>query len=89
MVQSTLLSQGSAIPLTQVSVTCICCVLQLQKTTSELEKTKEELKSTQKDLKNADKEILVRISFLMASCQLLQTGLQLQSQELCWLLLSD
>lgn len=66
-----------------------CCVLQLQKTTSELEKTKEELKNTQKDLKNADKEILVRISFLMASCQLLQTGLQLQSQELCWLLLSD
>ncbi|XP_050835236.1 E3 ubiquitin-protein ligase TRAIP isoform X1 [Serinus canaria] len=45
----------------------------LQKTTSELEKTKEELKSTQKDLKNADKEILVRISFFVARCQLLQS----------------
>uniref|UniRef100_A0A8C5X9V4 TRAF interacting protein n=1 Tax=Malurus cyaneus samueli TaxID=2593467 RepID=A0A8C5X9V4_9PASS len=54
----------------------------LQKTTSELEKTKEELKSTQKDLKNADKEILVRISFLMASCQLLPAPVELQHPKL-------
>lgn len=64
-------------------------ILQLQKTVLELEKTQEELKSTQKDLKNADKEILVRMLFLGLQSLAAGHGLQLQSQELCWLLLGN